>query len=235
MLPKYVADFGQQAAFSFTLPGGVSDAVGDAVYFVQANNFHDLVDLATPTGTAVGGAWSLQHSLDGGTNNIHIKVWRGIITNATGTVQPNWGTPAPDEERYGGIFVFAGAATTSSTPAGVTVTSSTSFPAPSCTPGSADDCLIAWYGTQATSVNFTMPGGAMTALPEYDIASGGNTYRAGYESLTSAAATGTRTATANTAATSGRAFDFTVKPVPVVAPVLQTLQPYTARRRATLF
>jgi hypothetical protein len=234
VLPKYVTDLGQQAAMSYTLPGGASDAVGDAIYLVQANNFYTLANLQTPTGTAVGGAWTLQHSYDSGTNTLHTKVWRGIITNATGTVVVNFATAPPDEERYSAVYVFAGAATTSSTPAGVPVASSTSFPAPSCTPGSADDCLIAWYATQSTNLNFTMPGAPFTALPEYDLVSGGNTYRGGYESLSSAAATGTRTATASGAAVAGVAFDFTVSPLaPTRVP--PEIQPYTARRRATLY
>src|SRR3954465_15397653 len=197
---------------SYTLPGGASDAVGDAVYLVQANNFYTLANLQTPTGTAVGGAWTLQHSYDSGTNTLHTKVWRGIITNATGTVVVNFATAPPDEERYSAVYVFSGAATTSSTPAAAPVASSTSFPAPSCTPGSANDCLIAWYATQSTNFNFTMPGAPFTALPEYDLVSGGNTYRGGYESLSSAAATGTRTATGSGAAVIGVAFSFTVTP-----------------------
>lgn len=228
MLPKYVVDIGNNtAAISFTLPGGASDAVGDTIYLVIANDFYALANLATPTGTAVGGAWSLAHSYDGGANKNHVKAWKGTITNATGTVITNWGSGTPDEERYAAVYVFAGACTTGGIPAAAAVAAGTVFPAPSCTPGSANDCYIAWYGTtSAIQVNFTMPGAPFISLPEIDIAAGAAcTYRTGYESLSSAAATGTRTATASGGSVTGVAFAFTVSP-PVAAAAA-----YVPRRR----
>jgi hypothetical protein len=192
----------QDAASDATVPSftlGGSSLVGHTVLFICANDFYALANLLTPTGTAVT-TWSLKHSLDGGTNDNHVKVWEGVITTAGGTVVSAWSTAAPDEERYAGLWVcsnatFDGAASTDSD------TSSTSHVAPSVTPisGQIDDLLIALFGTDGggTTTYSGMPGG-MTAYTQRD-AGAFSSFRAASEQLSSAAATGTRTATVSTA------------------------------------
>lgn len=170
--------------------------VGDTVVVLHADNFHTAADLTTPTGTAVGGGWSLKHTLDGGASDNHCKVWMGTVTTAGGTVVE--GNNFTDSERYLGAWVLVGTVVFDTAASTDSDASSVTHVAPSVTPttGMADDLLICLFGTGVVTVNYTMPGGNMTARTERDTATFG-TYRAGDEPLTSNAATGTRTATAS--------------------------------------
>src|SRR6266498_854963 len=179
------------AAISLTL---TSALVGDVVVILHADNFHTAAEMTTPTGTAVGGGWTLKHTLDGGASDNHAKVWMGTVTTAGGTAVE--GTANTDHERYLGAWVVPGTVlfdTAASTDSDAT---SVTHVAPTVTPtvGQLDDLLICLFGTQNVDVNYTMPG-SMTARTERD--TGFATYRGADEQLTSGAATGTRTATAS--------------------------------------
>lgn len=179
------------AAMSLTLSSAL---VGDTVTVIHADNFHTAAEMTTPTGTAVGGGWTLQHTLDGGASDSHAKVWTGTVTTAGGTVVE--GTANTDHERYLGAWVLAGtalfdtAASTDSDAAG------TSHIAPTVTPttGKITDLLICLFATSLLNTNYTIPG-TMTARTERD--TGFATYRGADEQLSSDVATGTRTATSS--------------------------------------
>lgn len=189
-----------------TLTLGSGTAVGDLLVVVAANDWYNTAHLTAPTGTAAS-TWTLQHTLDGGTNDDHAKVWTAPVTTAgartvvEGTTSPN------DEERYIGVWVLDGSAgtpafdTAASTDAD---TAGTSWVAPSVTgpSGQADDLLICLWGANgasAGSVNITPPAG-MTSRTERDV-SGFTTYHAADQQLASSAATGTRTATSSASKT----------------------------------
>lgn len=179
---------------SFTLGAGTT--VGDTIYLLQTNDWYALANLQTPTGTAVT-TWALKFSLDLGTNNIHYKVWEGVVTTGgTSTVVVNSATT--DEERYAGVWVVP-AGTTYDTATTSTGTGTVSHVAPTVTPtvGNTDDQLICHFQSR-TEINYTMPG-SMVAYTERDFA-GFMTQRSGSEQMASDAATGTRTATASSAA-----------------------------------
>lgn len=176
-------------SISFTLTAG---KLADSVLLIQWNNFHALANLLPPTGTAVN--WlPLQHSLDGGTGDLHCKVWTGSIVTRLGTVLVNNSTT--DEERYAAVFVFDGqcdfdvAASTDSDVSG------TSMVAPSVTPAGTDDLLVCSWASRDTVVNITVPG-SMTAYTERDLDTFA-TFRSASEQLVSGGATGTRTGTAS--------------------------------------
>lgn len=165
--------------------------VGDTIILIVANDWHDAASLLTPTGTAVT-TWNLRHTMDGGTDDTHAKVWEGTVTTAGGTVVTNWGTAAPDEERYAGIWVtpdgaFDVAASTDSD------TAATSHVAPSVTPSTNPALLICLFGTGGSSTDYTSPG-TLTFYTERDVTPFA-TFRAAFEDLTSTSATGTRTVT----------------------------------------
>lgn len=185
------------AAISFTTGAGMITT--DKLVLIQCNDFYTTANLTTPTGTA-GTAWTLQTTVDGGTNNAHTKVWTSDVALAGArTVLVN--STTTDEERYAALFVLAGAASgidgIASTSNG---SSSTSHVAPSVTPtsGQSDDLLICmWlaFTNGAGTINYTVPG-SMTAYTERDV-DNYVTYRAASEALSSSGATGTRTATSS--------------------------------------
>lgn len=171
---------------SFTASTAV---VGDRIILIVANDWYTTADMSTPTGTAVT-TWNLRHTGDGGDFDTHSKVWEGVVTTAGGTVVTNW--VVGDEERYGGIWVtpdgqFDVAATTD------TDVNSTSHVAPSVTASAANGLLICLFSTGGTATDYTVPG-TLTFYTERDVTPFA-TYRAGFENLTSAGATGTRTVT----------------------------------------
>lgn len=197
-------DAGMAGTANVTFTTGAGMLTTDKLLLIHANDFYTTANLTTPTGTA-GTSWTLQHTVNGGTDMGHAKIWtsdvalsgaRTVIVNSTTT----------DEERYAALFVLSGTAAgidgVASTSNGA---SSTSIVAPTVTPisGQSDDLLICFFGpgfhAGSGVVNLTMPGGSMTAYTERDI--GFCTGRSGSEPLVSAAATGTRTATSSTART----------------------------------
>lgn len=182
--------------FVFTLGAGTQ--VGDLVVVIAANDFYTAAQLTTPTGTAVS-SWTLQHTMDGGTNDNHAKVWTGpVTTGGAQTVDTNWAST--DEERFVAVFVISGGATYADAASADTDTTSTNFVAPSVTPaaGSTDSILLCLWGYATGDViNFTVPG-SMTAYTEVDFTSF-VTFRAASEVYTSSSATGTRTATGSAA------------------------------------
>src|SRR6266496_839297 len=212
------------AAISLTL---TSALVGDVVVVLHADNFHTAAEMTTPTGTAVGGAWSLKHTLDGGASDNHAKVWMGVVTTAGGTAVE--GTVNTDHERYLGAWVLPGTVlfdTAASTDSDAT---SVTHVAPTVTPtvGQLDDLLICLFGTQNVDVNYTMPG-SMTAQTERD--TGFATYRGADEQLVTDAATGTRTATASVTDT-WFARSVLVQSINVGVPILPASPGQTWRRR----
>lgn len=195
------------AGLSFTTSAGMLTT--DKLVLIQANDFYTAANMTTPTGTA-GSSWTLQATVDNGTDNTHTKVWTSDVAAAGAqTVVVN--NTTTDEERYAGLFVLVGAAGgvdgVASTANGA---SSTAHVAPTVTPvsGQADDLLICLFCStanvlsetlSAAAVDYTMPGG-MTAYTERDVGAF-ITYRAASQILSSSAATGTRTATASVAKT----------------------------------
>lgn len=193
------------AGISFTTGAGMLTT--DKLLLVQCNDFYTAANMTTPTGTA-GSSWTLQATVDNGTNNTHMKVWTSDVASAGAqTVVVNNSTT--DEERYAALFVLTGTASgidgVASTASGA---SSTSHVAPSVTPtsGQSDDLLICvWASSRSVPnegsgpVNYTLPG-SMIAYTERDMGIY-ITYRAGSELLSSSGATGTRTATASPAST----------------------------------
>lgn len=188
---------------SFTT--GAGTLATDKLLLIQCNDYYTAANLLTPTGTA-GSAWTLQATVDNGTNATHTKIWTSDVAG-TGAQTVVTNSSTTDEERYAALFVLTGAASgidgVSSTAAGA---SSTSHVAPSVTPtsGQSDDLLICvWVSTAAivedAAVDYTMPG-SMTAYTERDVTIY-ITYRAASEALSSSGATGTRTATASSAHT----------------------------------
>ena len=183
----------EAAAISLTVS---SAQVGDTIVVFHADDFFVATDLTTPTGTACS-SYTLQHTLDGGTDDSHCKVWVGTCTTAGGTVVE--GTNNTSHERYLGAWVLAGTVNFGSAASTDSESSSTSHVAPSVTPtaGKTDDLLICLFGSLggAAATDYTMPGG-MTARTERDCGIFA-TFRAADEQLASASATGTRTATAS--------------------------------------
>jgi hypothetical protein len=182
--------------FVFTLGAGTQ--VGDLVVVIQVNNFYTAANLTTPTGTAVS-SWTLRHTMDGGTNDCHVKVWTGAVsTGGAQTVDTNWTTT--DEERFVAVFVISGGAAYADAQSADTDTTSTNFVAPSVTPaaGSTDNVLLCAWGHQGGGdINLTVPG-SMTAYTEVDYVTT-CTYRAASEAYASSSVTGTRTATGSAA------------------------------------
>ena len=177
---------------TFTLGGGVQ--VGDEVLLIQVDNWYTLANLLSPAGTAVT-TWAEKTDgglpLDGGTNDIHARVWVGTVTTAGGTVISR--RTQNDDEGYAHIFVFRDAEF-DICDGTQTDTASPSHVAPSLIPtsGKTDDYLVCTWGTPSGATNYTVPG-SMTPYTEYDVF-GINTYRSASEQLTSDSATGTRTA-----------------------------------------
>lgn len=187
------------SAISFTLGAGTQ--VGDTILLVQANAWYSLANLQTPTGTAVANWGTVKHTMDGGTDDNHVKVWMGAVTTGgTSTVIVNNSTT--DEERFAAVFVLAGAIDFDSAASTDSDAAATSHVAPTVTPtaGKTDDLLVCLFGTHTGgSINYTMPG-SMTAYTERDVGAV-NTFRAASEQLVSDAATGTRTATSSVSVT----------------------------------
>jgi len=178
---------------SHTLSASVQ--VDDVVFVVHMNNYYTLARLETPGGTGVT-TWEqvTACTLDMGTNDLHGKAWKGVVTTAGGTVTENAG--GTDEERYFGIWVFRGAdLDTGGSNAGETA--STSHVASSLTPtaGKTDDHYVGVFASEGGQVNYTPPGSPWNPRTEHD--TGFNTYRGGEELLTSDAASGTRTSTSS--------------------------------------
>lgn len=185
--------FSETAGTPLTLTAAQVD---DTVVVIHADDYYAASDLLAPGGTAVS-TWTLKHTLDGGTNDNHCKVWVGRVTTAGGTVTE--GTNNTTHERYFGVWVLAGAVdfkTAASTDSDAT---STSHVAPSVTPstGKTNDLLICLFGTAPNSAtNYTSMPGGMTARTERD-AGVFCTFRAADQKLASDSASGTRTATSS--------------------------------------
>lgn len=190
---QHIGASGGVAAKSFTLLAGAN--IGDTVIVVHGNNFYTAANLNSPTGTAVGGGWTLKNTLDGGTNDGHIKVWKGTITNASGTIVE--GTGFADEERYFSYWVFPGYCDVDDFAGTDSDTSSASHVAPSVTPDAGSyDFLICVTGNISANRNYTgTPTGMTAAGTEVD--TGFGTWQSWYETLNSDSATGTRTATSS--------------------------------------
>jgi hypothetical protein len=193
------------AQISFTTGAGLLTT--DKLLLIQSSDYYTAAEMTAPTGTA-GTAWTLQVTVDNGTNATHTKVWTSDVALAGAqTVLVNTSTTG-DDQRYAALFVLTGAASgidgVASTPNGA---SSTSHVAPTVTPtsGQSDDLLICFWCSRAfdpganSIVNYTMPGG-MTAYTECDVSTWA-TFRSASQLLSSSGATGTRTATANVATT----------------------------------
>ena len=209
--PKFVAPAGGAIVFRGTASDGQTNnvnislttpssmQVGDLIVLVQADNFHTLSNLSTPTGTAAS-SWTEQTSAryDGGTDNMHCKVWTASAT-AAGAQSVNVNFALTDNERYGAIFVFGNAAFDVGT--STAQASATSWAAGGVTTTGTDDYLIVSAGTLNSggngNTNFTFPGG-MTATTEFDVDIFA-TYRSGYEQLAASGSTGTRTISLSTA------------------------------------
>lgn len=177
------------AAISFT----TSSQVGDTIILIQMNDWYSLANLQTPSGTAVGGGWTLEQSYDGGTNLFHVKVWQGTVSTANGTVVVNSATT--DEERYAACYVLVGA-TYDTGGASVNSTASTSFVAPSESAAGSDDLMLCvWCNTDQNSIPTITPPGTMTAYTSRAVDF--VTYRSASEQLTASGASGTRTATSS--------------------------------------
>lgn len=191
-------DAGMNATANVTFSTGAGMLTTDKLVVIHASDFYTAANLTAPTGTA-GTAWTQQVSADPGSNLPHTKVWTSdVALSGARTVIINSGTT--DEERYAALFVLTGAASgldgSASTAAGA---SSTSIVAPTVTPtsGQTDDLLICFFGAGlgagGGTATLTLPGG-MTAYTQRDTVWSG---RSGSELRASAAATGTRTATAS--------------------------------------
>jgi len=208
MLPTYQVDSALNAASpSFTLPGSTSDAVGDTIVLIQHSAVAGTTaNLLSPIGTAVT-TWVLicsdNTAATGGLPRA--KVWKGIITDATGTVVTRSG--AAGDIRYAALFVFAASA------AGINVemdkfnfTNVTASASPFATAGpmrSNDACMIATYNSGGTSVDFGTPPG-MTGMTEIDV--GTATFHTFYEHITTGPDTSggpARTSTASVAVANG--------------------------------
>jgi len=95
------------ASITFTL--GAGTLTTDRLLAVQANDYETLSTLTAPTGTAAT-SWTLQGSVDGGTNFPHMKVWTAdVISAGANTVVVNY-TSSGGEERYATVFVLTGVA-----------------------------------------------------------------------------------------------------------------------------
>lgn len=178
-------------ALGFTLAAG--SAVGDLLMLIQTNNFYTLANLTTPTGTAAS-TWTLQGSMDLGSNTFHAKVWTApVTTGGAQTVTVN--STTSDEERYAGVWRFP-SGTTFDVAAFVpsVQATSTSHVAPAVTTTGTDDHLVCLFESANGDTNYTAFTGSLTGYTERDIA-GFVTARAAAEQLVAAGATGTRTAT----------------------------------------
>jgi hypothetical protein len=216
---------------SVSTPAGTQ--VGDIILCICANDWFTAATLLTPTGTAAS-SWTLQHTYDGGSNANHVKVWTApAIAAGAQTVNYAYGTPGDgSEERYIQIIVFdanvAFDAAVSST-----ISASTAFTSPTVNAAGIDDVLVVNVGTNGAAgvSNFTMDA-ALTILTERDVGTF-STLRSGYQQLSASGATGTRTNTCSVART-GHALSVTMKSAALVYEPQQP-QPYTARRRASLW
>jgi hypothetical protein len=185
------------AGTTLTVSTPASMAIGDTVILWQGNNFYTAANLGTPTGTAVT-TWTehVAARYDGGTNANHHKVWVGTAT-AAGVQTVIAAVGSQDEEKGIQILVLSGAcviedASSEAEP------SSSSWTANGATPTSAASLLVIVCTSQAgSSANFGFPG-TMTALAEQDWTF--YTHRTGYQFLSAAGASGTRTITADSKA-----------------------------------
>jgi hypothetical protein len=180
------------SAIGFTLTNA---AVGDTIMLIAANGFYDITTLLAPTGTAVS-SWTLQHSLDGGTGDSHMKVWTGTCTTANGTVNTAWSTAPPNEDRYGGVWVFPGTVVFDTAASTDSDTAALAHVAPSATPASrqTNDMLVCLFMSTAVT-NYSAPG-TLTFYTERDSGTA-CTFRAGFEQLSSDSATGARSITSS--------------------------------------
>lgn len=192
---QQTAAFNTTASSTLTLAAG--SAVGDLLVLVQANDFYTLATLLTPTGTAAS-AWTARTTFDGGSNLPHVKVWTAPVTTAGAqTVIANY-TNA-DEEKGIALWRIPGAIFSIS--AHLSGVASASHVAPTLANTSVDAIRMCfWTANDAGTgeYNYTLPGAPFVGAPERDLA-GFSTYGAGYEPITSGAATGTKTATASVA------------------------------------
>jgi hypothetical protein len=214
-------------ALQFTAATAVN---ADTILVIAADNFYLAADLLTPTGTAVT-TWALAHTLDGGTNDSHIKVWLGTVTTAGGTVITNWNHT--DNERYAGIWVFPGAVAIDAVASTDSDAAATDHVAPSVTPttGNLNNLLIVLWQSPGGEVNYVPPS-IMLSYGERDLA-GLATYLAASEPYAVDTATGTRTATSSASVT-WAALSVLVKPAVAATLAIAGTATQTSTAAATL-
>lgn len=179
---------------ALTTPTGT--VAGDTVIAAQALNFVALTDLVAPTGDITD--WVLIAQISG--EDTYLKVWLGHapaggantvnLTNATGS--SNYGAILP----YQGDVDVDGTPTTFGT---ATDTSSHALPSITTLTEAATELVGVWTGIGFTGTphSITVPASMSgTQLTSVD-SSGFQVLAVGRETLSSSAATGTRTATSN--------------------------------------
>lgn len=171
-------------------------AVGDTIVLIQQNDFYTLSNLGTPSGTAVT-TWTedLGARYDGGSNQMHQKVWTGVVTTS-GSQTVVAAVGSQDEEKYIQIIVLPGPGTYVIEDS-VEEVEATSNPwvASGVTPISSASLMTVTAGTfGGSTADYTFPG-SMTPLTEQDASFA--SWRSAYEYIGAAGATGTRSITLN--------------------------------------
>lgn len=189
IIASYTGTSGSQTIIS--VPSVVT---GDWLVAVQGTEYTVNTDLVAPTGNGTG-AWTEIGTLSG--TNTKMRAWYKVTTSSgTHTVEMTQGS-----NTYGNDVVVVhlrNAASITGTPTANAGATGTSWSAPTLTPGTSD-ALLFWcgLGVQFTGTLTITPPSGMTERGEIGSAAGYDALEVSTLALTSNAATGTKTGTAN--------------------------------------
>lgn len=197
--PTIGTNTGSTATVSATLTGTKQPVAGDTLLILHCNDFYDTTTMPTPTvGGSTAGVTPVR-TVDGGTNNAHIKAYTYQVASTGDLVVSVTETGSHDEEKILVVHTLQDADTVTpveDSAGSFSATGDNVFVVNGVNPASSDALMIIHHnsgGGSSGSSPMTPPGGAYTEL--YDTAVGGLAYTGGTEVLTTSGPTGTRTFT----------------------------------------
>ncbi|TMR11747.1 hypothetical protein ETD86_34835 [Nonomuraea turkmeniaca] len=193
---EVLSDSDSGAAASVTTGAGTQ--VGDLLVAAFGNNYFDGAGMAAPTGTA--GTWTQKAYGDAGINTAHLRLYTREVTS--GGAQTVTVSPVSSEEVYLFVHVLRGWSAVDDAQSNASATQTTSPVAPSATATGVDDLLLCFWQTGAPhgGPTFTAAPSGMTDLQQVaDPAGPFSRLGTARQTLAASGATGTRTATINSA------------------------------------
>ena len=97
---------GASNSADITLSLGAGTAIGDLLVAFSADDFYTAAEITTPL-TSQPVTWTLHHTVDGGSNDNHCKVWTGAVTVAGAQNVVFSNATHLDHERFGAVFVLS--------------------------------------------------------------------------------------------------------------------------------